>query len=230
MTAPSASNRKRVAILISGRGSNMAALIKAAAHPAYPAMIVCVISNRPKAAGLETARAHRIPTEVIDHTAFASRAAFDAELGRALIRHGIELVACAGFLRLMTPEFVEQWRDRMMNIHPSLLPAFKGLDTHSRALAAGVRWTGCTVHLVRAEMDDGPIIAQAAVAVRDNDTPVTLAARVLEQEHILYPLALAVHAAGKTQVIGNKVKISGAGDEVASLMSPDLAGALTDRC
>ncbi len=198
--------RKRVGILISGRGSNMTALVVAARDPAYPAEIVCVLSNRPEAEGLVKAAAAGIATRTIDHTRFKERGAFEAELDKALRNAGVELVACAGFMRLMTPDFVERWRDRMLNIHPSLLPAFPGLNTHERALAAGVRITGCTVHVVRPEMDDGPIIAQAAVPVLDGDTAESLAARVLEAEHRLYPHALALYAAGHVQIAGEKVR------------------------
>lgn len=192
--------KKRVGILISGRGSNMTALIEAARAPDYPAEIVCVVSNRPDAPGLKTAEASGVPTQIIDHTTCASRQAFESELDAALLMFGVELVACAGFMRLMTPSFVARWQDRMINIHPSLLPAFKGLDTHARALAAGVKITGCTVHVVRPEMDDGPIIAQAAVPVMESDTPESLAARVLAAEHRLYPHALALFASGVVHI------------------------------
>lgn len=197
--------KKRVGILISGRGSNMTALIAAARDPAYPAEVVCVISNRPEAAGLDTAHAERIPTRAIDHKSFASREAFEDALDAQLKSFGVELVACAGFMRLMTPAFVTRWHDRMLNIHPSLLPAFPGLDTHEKALALGVKITGCTVHVVRPDMDAGPIIAQAAVPVRDGDTAETLAARVLAAEHQLYPHALALYAAGRAAVVDEKV-------------------------
>jgi phosphoribosylglycinamide formyltransferase-1 len=196
--------KKRVGILISGRGSNMEALIAAARAPDYPAEIVVVVSNRPDAAGLKTAEAAGIPTQMIDHKTCASREAFESELDAALLMFGVELVACAGFMRLMTPLFVTRWQDRMINIHPSLLPAFKGLDTHARALAAGVKVAGCTVHVVRPEVDEGPIIAQAAVPVLDGDTPETLAARVLDAEHRLYPHALALYASGEVKVDGSR--------------------------
>lgn len=192
--------RKRVAILISGRGSNMAALIEAARRPDYPAEIVLVVSNRPEAAGLRHAEAAGIATAVIDHTAFAGKAPFEAALNARLAEARAELVCLAGFMRLLSPGFVEHWRDRLINIHPSLLPAFPGLDTHARALAAGAKVHGCTVHFVRAAMDDGPIIAQADVPVRPGDTPESLAARVLVAEHRLYPEALADVAAGKIGV------------------------------
>ncbi len=197
--------KKRVGILISGRGSNMMALIAAARDPAYPAEIACVISNRPDAEGLFKAAGAGLTTRAIDHAHFKSRAEFEAELDKALHEAGVELVACAGFMRLMTPGFVERWQNRMLNIHPSLLPAFPGLNIHERVLAAGVRITGCTVHVVRAEMDDGPIIAQAAVPVLDGDTVDSLAARVLEAEHNLYPHALALFASGRVHIAGEKV-------------------------
>lgn len=199
--------RKRVGILISGRGSNMMSLIAAARGAGYPAEIVCVLSNRPEAEGLRKAAAEGLPTRAIDHKSFASREGFEAELHKALVDFGVELVACAGFMRKMTAGFVEGWRDRMLNIHPSLLPAFKGLDTHARALAAGVKLTGCTVHLVRSEVDSGPIIAQAAVPVLDGDTVTSLAARVLEAEHRLYPHALSLFASGTARVSGDMVNI-----------------------
>jgi len=200
-----ANTKKRVGILISGRGSNMLSLIAAARDPAFPAEIVCVLSNRPEAEGLRNAQSAGIRAHAIDHAHFKSRTEFEAELDKALGEAGVDLVACAGFMRLMTPTFVERWRDRMLNIHPSLLPAFPGLHPHERVLAAGVKITGCTVHVVRPEMDDGPILAQAAVPVRDRDTAESLAARVLEAEHQLYPHALALFASGRVQIAGEKV-------------------------
>jgi phosphoribosylglycinamide formyltransferase-1 len=197
-------NKKRVGILISGRGSNMVSLIAAARAPDYPAEIACVLSNRPDAAGLAKAQAEGVPVRAIDHTAFATRGAFEEELDAALRSFGVELVACAGFMRLLTPAFVARWQDRMLNIHPSLLPAFPGLNTHARALAAGVKITGCTVHVVRPDMDDGPIIAQAAVPVLDGDSADTLAARVLAVEHRLYPRALALFASGGISISDEK--------------------------
>ena len=189
--------RRRVGILISGRGSNMAALLEAARDPAYPAEIVVVVSNRPDAGGLERARAAGIAAEVVDHKLYADREAFDAALDRVLREHRVELVCLAGFMRILTPAFVEAWAGRMLNIHPSLLPQFKGTDTHARALEAGVAKHGCSVHFVTPEHDSGPIVAQAEVPVLPGDTPETLAARVLEQEHLLYPRALATVARGE---------------------------------
>lgn len=189
--------RRRVAVLISGRGSNMASLIEAAQDPAYPAEIVLVVSNRREAGGLERARAAGIATAVVDHKGHPDRASFDAALDATLRQHGIEIVCLAGFMRILTPGFVESWAGRMLNIHPSLLPAFKGTDTHARALAAGVAKHGCTVHFVTPELDSGPIVAQAEVPVLPDDTEDALAARVLAQEHLLYPKALALVASGQ---------------------------------
>ncbi|WP_413988311.1 phosphoribosylglycinamide formyltransferase [Labrys okinawensis] len=200
--------RKRVAILISGRGSNMAALIEAARDPSYPAEIVAVISNRPGAPGLARAREAGLVAEAIDHKAFASRSDFEAALEARLEAHVVDLVVLAGFMRLMTAAFVESWAGRMINIHPALLPAFPGLATHERALEAGVRLHGCTVHYVTPGMDEGPIIAQAAVPVLAGDTAAELAARVLHAEHKLYPAALARVARGEAPIVGERVEIA----------------------
>lgn len=188
--------RKRVAILISGRGSNMAALIEAARDPAYPAEIVLVLSNRPDAGGIATARQAGIETAVVDHKKFKDRESFELELQKVLEAHGIEIVCLAGFMRLLTPWIISRWTGRMINIHPALLPAFKGLDTHARAIAAGVKEHGATVHFVVPEMDSGPIIVQASVPVLQDDTPDTLAKRVLAVEHRIYPEALRQVAEG----------------------------------
>jgi phosphoribosylglycinamide formyltransferase-1 len=197
--------KKRIAILITGRGSNMMSLVGAAGAPDFPAEVVLVVSNRPEAAGLAWAKAQGIPALGLDHRHFESRTHFEGQLQGLLTASRVDLVCLAGFMRLMTPEFVERWRDRMLNIHPSLLPSFKGLHTHERAIAAGVKVTGCTVHFVRAEMDEGPIIAQAAVRVHDDDTAETLAARVLAAEHRLYPHALAAVASGAVRIQGERV-------------------------
>jgi phosphoribosylglycinamide formyltransferase-1 len=190
--------RARTAILISGRGSNRAALLEAARDPAYPAEIVLVISNRPDAAGIARAQAAGVRTAVIDHRPFrGDRAAHEAAIDLALRDANVEIVCLAGYLRLLAPRLVEAWQGRMLNIHPSLLPAFPGLDTHARALATGVTLHGCTVHLVTQTMDEGPILAQAAVPVLPDDTEQTLADRVLAQEHVLYPLALCLFASGQ---------------------------------
>jgi phosphoribosylglycinamide formyltransferase 1 len=197
--------RKRVAILISGRGSNMAALIEAAKAADYPAEIALVISNRPDAAGLAQAKAERIPTAVVDHKIYGKdREAFERALQAVLEAHRIELVCLAGFMRLLSPWLVERWHGRMLNIHPALLPAFKGLDTHRRALAAGAKIHGATVHLVVADADSGPILIQEAVPVVAGDTVETLSARVLEVEHRIYPQALRLLAQGRAQVVDGR--------------------------
>jgi phosphoribosylglycinamide formyltransferase-1 len=183
--------RKRVGVLISGRGSNMAALVDAARHAAYPAEIVSVVSNRPEAAGLDYARSRGIAAAAIDHRAYATREAFDAALNAHLQSERLDLIACAGFMRIMTPVLLAPWAGRMINIHPSLLPLYKGLHTHERALANGDREHGCTVHYVTEELDGGDIIMQARVPILPGDTAETLAARVLVEEHKLYPKALA---------------------------------------
>jgi phosphoribosylglycinamide formyltransferase-1 len=205
-----AMHRKRVAVLISGRGSNMAALIEAAKDKNYPAEIALVVSNRPDAGGLGVARAASVATEVVDHAAFGKdRAAFERALQTVLEKYRIDLVCLAGFMRLLTPGFVGQWPERMLNIHPALLPAFKGLDTHKRALAAGAKIHGATVHFVVTELDAGPIIAQGAVAVHDGDSEAALAARVLAVEHRIYPLALKLLAEGRIRVENGRCLIDG---------------------
>ncbi len=216
----------RTGVLISGRGSNLRALIAATQAPGHPAEIALVVSNRPEAAGLGHAAEAGIACRVIDQDEFAgpdraaARAAFDAALTGALEAAGIELVCLAGFMRVLTGDFVARWRDRLINIHPSLLPAFPGLDTHARALAAGVKLHGCTVHFVREQVDSGPIIGQAAVPVLAEDTPETLAARVLAVEHRLYPACLRLVAEGRARVVGERVVIPESPDGNASLMQP----------
>ncbi len=199
--------KPRVAVLISGRGSNMMSLIEAAAAPDFPAEIAVVISNRPDAHGLARAQAANIPTRAIDHRTFADRAGFDAALDAALVEEQVDLVCLAGFMRLLTAGFTQKWSGRMINIHPALLPSFKGLHTHERALAEGVKIHGCTVHFVTAEMDVGPIIMQAAVPVLEGDTPDTLGARVLEQEHVIYPAALRLVSDGRARLAGSRVTV-----------------------
>lgn len=189
--------RRQTAVLISGRGSNMQTLVAAATAPDYPAEISLVLSNRPDAAGLEFARAHGIAAVAVDHKRFADRESFDEEVDRVLREHDIDLVACAGFMRIFSKSFVEKWLGRMINIHPALLPAYPGLNTHERALADGVSEHGCTVHFVIPELDAGPNIMQERVPVLAGDTPDTLAARVLEAEHKIYPKALASVASGE---------------------------------
>ena len=197
--------RKRVAVLISGRGSNMAALIDAARDESYPAEIVGVISDRADAAGLDIAKRANIATHVIERGSHPDKTAHETAVGETLAELGAEIVCLAGYMRLLSAEFVAQWEGRMINIHPSLLPLFKGLDSHRRALEAGMRIHGCTVHFVTAETDDGPIIAQAAVPIAVGDDETSLAARVLAAEHKLYPLALRLVCEGKVRMEGKAV-------------------------
>lgn len=214
-------DRVKTAVLISGRGSNLQALIDAAADPAYPADIVRVISNVPGAGGLERAEKANIGTATIDHRDFDGRAPFEDALHAELTGAGVELVCLAGFMRLLTEEFVERWFDRMINIHPSLLPSYKGLHTHERVLEDGVRFTGCTVHFVRPAMDAGPIIAQAAVPVLPGDDADTLAARVLAAEHRCYPHALRLVAGGQTAIAGGTVAIRDGSGPEGIWLNPD---------
>ncbi len=201
--------RLRLGVLISGRGSNLQALIDAASDPTYPAEVALVISNKPDAAGLDRARAAGIATLVLKPKDFADKAAHEAAMIAALENAGVGLVCLAGYMRLLSPVFVQAWHNRLINIHPSLLPAFPGLDTHAKAIEAGVWFHGCTVHYVRVEMDTGPIIVQAAVPVADDDTPDTLADRVLIQEHRAYPLAVRLIAEQRVTVEGNRVLVAG---------------------
>ncbi|OFW71544.1 MAG: phosphoribosylglycinamide formyltransferase [Alphaproteobacteria bacterium RBG_16_64_48] len=218
--------RKHVGVLISGRGSNLQALIEACRAPTYPAKIVLVISNVPSAQGLLRAEAGLIPTATVNHKDFASREDFDAALDEALREAGVELLCNAGFMRLHTEGFVRRWWNHHLNIHPSLLPAFKGLHTHARVLDEGVTITGCTVHFVRPEMDCGPIVAQAAVPVLPGDTPDSLAARVLQAEHRLYPQALGLVASGAVHVEGEIVVGMTQVRDQAPFFSPPLDEAL----
>ena len=214
--------KKRVGVLISGRGSNMVALIEAAKAPAFPAEIALVLSNRPDAAGVAHAREAGIAAAAVDHAAQGKdREAFERAMQAVLEKNRIDLVCLAGFMRLLTPWFVGRWDGRLLNIHPALLPAFKGLDTHARALAAGVKIHGASVHFVVPEMDSGPIIAQGAVPVRDDDTPATLAARVLEVEHRIYPLALGLVAAERVRIVGDRCVIDAAYGSEGKLIVPD---------
>jgi phosphoribosylglycinamide formyltransferase 1 len=213
--------KKRVGILISGRGSNMMALVKAASAPDYPAEIVVVISSQPDAAGLAWAQQRGLPTAAIHHKAFTSREAFDDAIHAELIKASVDLVALAGFMRIQSAGFVARWQGRQLNIHPSLLPLFKGLHPHKQALDAGVKISGCTVHFVTAEMDSGPIVAQAAVPVLDGDTPDTLAERIIVAEHRLYPHALAL-VAREQAGIPEPANASGAQREPGTLFSPQL--------
>jgi phosphoribosylglycinamide formyltransferase 1 len=215
-------SRKRAAVLVSGRGANMTALIAAAKRADYPAEIALVLSNRPDAAALDRARDSGIPTAVVDHTLYGKdREAFERAVEAVLENHRIELVCLAGFMRLFTPWLVTRWTGRMLNIHPALLPAFRGLHTHERALEAGVKIHGATVHFVVPEVDSGPIVAQAAVPVLDRDTPETLAERVLAVELRLYPLALALVAGGKVSIAGERVQGKAASTPGARLIVPD---------
>ncbi|HWX08223.1 MAG TPA: phosphoribosylglycinamide formyltransferase [Bradyrhizobium sp.] len=213
--------KRRVAILISGRGSNMAALIEAAAAADFPAEIVLVISNRADAGGLEKAAASGIPTLVIESKPFGrDRAAFEAVLQTALDQHRIELICLGGFMRLFTAGFVQRWYGRMLNIHPSLLPSFPGLEPQAQALRAGVKISGATVHFVIAETDAGPILMQGAVVVRDDDTPQTLAERIVAIEHRIYPAALRLVAGGQIHIEGDLCRTVGGADSGASVISP----------
>ncbi len=196
---------KRIVILISGRGSNMEAIIRTTAAERWPLQIAAVISNKPTAAGLEVARAAGIPTVVVNHRDYPDRAQFDTALAAAIDRYQPDLVVLAGFMRILTEGFVNHFAGRLINIHPSLLPSFTGLDTHQRALDAGVKFHGATVHFVTAELDHGPIIAQAIVPVNEGDDEGTLAARVLEQEHIIYPRAVRDLLEGRLVLKGDRV-------------------------
>ncbi len=212
--------RVRTAVLISGRGSNLRALLEASADSAYPAEIVLVLSNEPEAGGLDFAAAAGVPTAVICHRDYPAREPFERAIEAVLTDADIELVCLAGFMRLLTPAFVDNWRDRLINIHPSLLPAFRGLHTHARAIAAGVRFAGCTVHFVRPTMDDGPIIVQAVVPVLPGDNPTTLSERVLSAEHLCYPLALSLVADGRAQVVDGRVVVTDAEHPQTFLINP----------
>ncbi len=213
----------KLGVLISGRGSNLQALIDACAAPDFPAEIALVLSNKADAFGLERAARAGIPTVVVSHRDYpGDKPAFDAAIDERLRAAGVELVCLAGFMRILSEGFVEGWRDRMINIHPSLLPSFKGLDTHGRALATGVRFHGCTVHFVRPAMDEGPIVAQAAVPVLPGDDAETLAERVLVSEHALYPHAVRLIAEGRARVDGGLVRIAegGAAMNLVSVINP----------
>ena len=213
--------RLKIGVLISGRGSNLQALIDACAAPDFPAEIALVLSNKADAFGLERAAKAGVPGAVVSHRDFpGDKPAFERAMDAKLREAGVELVCLAGFMRLLSPWFVEQWRDRLINIHPSLLPSFKGLDTHERALAAGVRFHGCTVHYVRPEMDEGPIIVQAAVPVLPGDDAHTLGDRVLESEHRIYPQAVRLIAEGRARVEGDVVAIDGAASALPSVINP----------
>lgn len=209
MAAP-ATTRSRVVALVSGRGSNLQAIIDATRSSALPIDLRAVVSNNPDAEALERARAAGITTHVIDHRAYSMRAAFDTALQLTIDRHMPDLVVLAGFMRLLGPAFIDHYTGRLLNIHPSLLPAFPGLHTHEHALAAGATQHGATVHFVTRETDAGPIVIQAAVPVRPGDTPAALAARVLNEEHRIYPLAIRWFAEGRLRLDGDRVLLDGA--------------------
>lgn len=210
----------KVGVLISGRGSNLQALIDACAEPEFPAQIVHVLSNKASAAGLQRAEAAGIATSVLRHRDYDSREAFDKAMSDRLREAGVELICLAGFMRLLSDEFVATWRDRLINIHPSLLPSFKGLGVHERMLEAGVKIAGCTVHFVRAEMDSGPVIVQAAVPVAHDDDPDSLAARILAEEHRIYPLALRLIAQGRVRLTGERAFVEDALLPAQALINP----------
>lgn len=212
--------KKRVGILISGRGTNMVSLAEAARAPDYPAEIVLVVSNRPNAPGIERAKALGLKTAVIDHKAFPSREAFDEAVEAALLAERVELVCQAGFMRIQSAPFATRWLGKQLNIHPSLLPLFKGLHPHQQALDAGVRISGCTVHFVTPELDAGPIVAQAAVPVLAGDTGTALEARILLAEHQLYPHALRLVASGAAVLKGDRVTLPASINQGGSLLSP----------
>jgi phosphoribosylglycinamide formyltransferase-1 len=210
----------KVAVFISGRGTNLQALIDVCNEDDTPAEIALVVSNRPNAQGLQRAAAAGIPTVVVDHTTFESREAFDKALDTAVRRAGCQFICLAGFMRVLTDDFMRDWRDRILNIHPAILPAFPGLNCHARAIEAGVKITGCTVHFARPELDNGPIIAQAAVPVIPDDTEETLAARILEAEHKIYPMALKLIAQGRVRVVHEKVLIQDVDLADSQLINP----------
>ncbi len=213
---------KNIVILISGRGSNMEALIAARDAGTLPVNIAAVISNRPDAAGLATAERAGIPVRALDHKGFAGREAFDAALVECIDAFKPDLVVLAGFMRILTPDFVRHYEGRLLNIHPSLLPSFPGLHTHERALEEGVRIHGCTVHFVTAELDHGPVVIQAAVPVLPDDTEATLAARVLRQEHQIYPQAVRWFAEDRLSIEAGRVRVAGGVQESAALVSPQV--------
>lgn len=215
----------KLGVLISGRGTNLQSLIDSCKTAGFPAEIAVVISNRPDALGLERARHHGIKALALDHKAFQGREAFERAMDDALRAEGVELVCNAGFMRILTEWFVNAWMDRQINIHPSLLPAFRGLHVHERVLASGARITGCTVHYVRSEMDAGPIIAQAAVPVLAGDKPEHLEVRVLKAEHKLYPHAVRLIAEGKVRVENECVVFAPSAERDAQLFSPELPAA-----
>ncbi|MBO22727.1 MAG: phosphoribosylglycinamide formyltransferase [Rhodospirillaceae bacterium] len=217
-------SRTKIGVLISGRGSNLQALIAACANPDFPAEIALVVSNKPDAGGLEYAAEAGIETTVIEHDGYHDRESFDREIDVTLKAAEIELVCLAGFMRLLSGWFVETWRDRVLNIHPSLLPAFKGIDAHDQAIAAGVRISGCTVHIVRPEMDTGPVLVQAAVPVMPDDNKTSLAARILEAEHRCYPHAVRLLAEGRIEIVGERAVLNTDTTAPSALIHPATDG------
>lgn len=211
----------KVAVLISGRGSNLQALIDACKAEDFPAEIVLVLSNKADAQGLERAAEAGIATQALSPKDYGDRESFDAAMGDAIVASGAEFICLAGYMRLLSEDFVRAWRDKLINVHPSLLPAFKGLHVHEQTLEAGARFSGCTVHFVRPAMDEGPIIAQAVVPVLADDTPDTLAARILEQEHIIYPLAVRLIAEGRVRVSTERVLVDGHQPPQGALINPE---------
>ena len=212
--------RLRLGVLISGRGSNMQSLIEACAEPAFPAEVVLVVSNKASAGGLAFAESAGIPTQVVPHRDFSGREDFEDALHDTLRRAGVELVCLAGFMRLLTERFVDRWWDRLLNIHPSLLPAFRGLNVHERVVEYGARFTGCTVHFVRPAMDDGPIIVQAVVPVRPDDDAARVAERVLAEEHRIYPLAVRLVAESRARVADERVIVDRVAVPDTALINP----------
>ena len=210
----------KLAVLISGRGSNLQSLIDACSAADFPAEIVMVMSNKADAYGLERASDAGLATKALSHKDFEDRTSFDAAMTKIIEESGADMVCLAGFMRLLSDEFVHHWRDRLINIHPSLLPSFKGLHVHERAIEAGARFSGCTVHFVRPAMDEGPIVAQAVVPILQDDTPDDLAARILEQEHTLYPLAVKLIAEGRVKIRGDRTIIEGMDSPDGSLINP----------
>lgn len=215
--------RKRTAVLISGRGTNMSALVGAASDPSYPAEIVLVMTDNPEAGGIEKARGAGVDTASVDRRSFKDRTAFEAALQGRLDAAGAELVCLAGFMRVLSADFVAKWLGRMINIHPSILPSFRGVDTHRRVLEAGVKLHGCSVHFVKADVDAGPIIAQAAIPILPDDTPATLSDRLLPVEHRVFPMALRLLASGAIHMDGDRVRIDGSRQqETGPLIVPDF--------
>jgi phosphoribosylglycinamide formyltransferase-1 len=212
--------RLRLGVQISGRGSNLQALIDACREPDFPAEIACVLSNVAGVQGIERARAAGLPTVVVPHKAYPARESFEAELTRMHRSHAVDLVCNAGFMRILTPSFFAAWPDRVVNIHPSLLPAFPGLRTHERAIEMGCRFSGCTVHIVRADVDAGPIIVQAVVPIRADDTPEALAERVLAEEHRIYPLAIRWLAEGRVRLDGGRATVEGVVAPAGVMVNP----------